>query len=260
MDFQTSNHILAALTVEDRSLLRPLLQTVDLPRGAVIEAEDAIPPFVYFLEGGLASILAVTPHEDDKIEVGLYGREGMSGTAILHDVDHGPLRTVIQCAGSAQRVQFAKLQDLLVQRPAISAVFSKWQRVFAVQLAHTALSNGRNSLEKRLARWILMAHDRIGHELDLTHEFLSVMLGVRRAGVTTAIHMLEGEYLIKATRGRIVVLNRVGLKERAGAAYGVPEAYYERVLGRPVANFAEPDQPGRTEQSSTRIPAAASGT
>jgi CRP-like cAMP-binding protein len=244
MDFRTSNHILAALTAEDRSSLRPHLQTIDLPRETVLEAENTWPSHVYFLEDGLASVIALTP-DGTQIEVGLYGREGMSGGALVHGTDQGPLRTFVQGAGSAQRISSEKLRVELAKSPTMFAAFLRWQQVFAIHVAHTALANGRYLLEARLARWLLMSQDRLGDELDLTHQFLGLMLGVRRAGVTTALHVLEGEHLIKATRGRIIVRDRAGLQARAGEAYGVPEAFYERVCGRPIcASEAMNDQRG----------------
>ena len=101
-----------------------------------------------------------------------------------------------------------------------------------VQTAHTAISNARAKIERRLARWILMAHDRVdGDSLPLTHEFLSLMLGVRRAGVTEALHALATEKLIRSARSEIVVLNRKGLERRACGSYGVPEAELRRLLG-----------------------------
>ena len=102
-----------------------------------------------------------------------------------------------------------------------------------VQTAQTAVANARAKIEERLARWILMAHDRLdGASLPLTHEFLSLMLGVRRAGVTEALHALEALKLIRSGRGQIVVLNRKGIERKAGDAYGAPEAEFRRLIGR----------------------------
>jgi CRP-like cAMP-binding protein len=101
-----------------------------------------------------------------------------------------------------------------------------------VQTAHTAIANARAKLDERLARWILMADDRLeGTSLPLTHEFLSLILGVRRAGVTNALRALKTQKLIQSARGAIVVLNRKGIERKAGAAYGAPEAEYRRLIG-----------------------------
>jgi CRP-like cAMP-binding protein len=114
-------------------------------------------------------------------------------------------------------------------------------QAFMSQTAQTALTNGRAKLEERLARWILMAHDRTdGDTLDLTHEFLALMLGVRRPGVTIAMHFLEGAGLIRSTRRAILIVDRDGLEQHADGSYGVPEAEYERLLGVPLKKAAQP--------------------
>lgn len=229
----TRNHVLAALSPNDFDTLKSRLSLVPLPVGTVIEPENTDPEFVYFLEDGLASVVALTP-EGTQIEVGVYGLDGMSGSCIIHGVDHGPLRTLIQNAGMAHRILAAELKVVLASRPSMLSTFLRWHQVFAVHVAHTALTNGRHTLERRLARWLLMCQDRLGDEVSITHEFLALMLGVRRAGVTTSIHLLEGELLIKATRGLVTIRDRAGLEARADDAYGIPEAYHERVMQRPI--------------------------
>jgi CRP-like cAMP-binding protein len=108
----------------------------------------------------------------------------------------------------------------------------KYVQAFGVQTAHTAISNAQARMDVRLARWVLMAHDRIGDDvLPLTHEFLSLMLGVRRAGVTDALNALRKVKLISCKRGEITVRNRKGLERAAGEAYGIPEAEYRRLIG-----------------------------
>jgi CRP-like cAMP-binding protein len=101
-----------------------------------------------------------------------------------------------------------------------------------IPTAQTAICNARSTLDKRLARWILMAHDRLGVDtLPLTHDFLSLMLAVRRPGVTEALHALESRGLIRAARGNITVRDRKGLEKSAAESYGIPEAEYRRLLG-----------------------------
>jgi CRP-like cAMP-binding protein len=113
----------------------------------------------------------------------------------------------------------------------LQAALLKFVQAFMIQTAHTATANGRASLAERLARWILMAHDRLeSDELPLTHDFLSLMLGVRRAGVTTALHDLVSKGLIKSQRGIITVLDREGIEEIAAGYYGVPEAEWARLM------------------------------
>lgn len=186
---------------------------------------------VYFMERGIASVVAVD-RGGREIEAGLIGREGMTGITVVLGGDRSPLSTFVQIAGSAQRMRATALRHALRQSPTLNVVLLKFAQAFMIQTAHTALVNGRSQLNERLARWLLMAHDRVvGNDLPLTHEFLALMLGVRRPVVTVALKVLERKGLIRAARGQITVLDRGGIKARAGWAYGVPEAALHRLLG-----------------------------
>ena len=115
---------------------------------------------------------------------------------------------------------------------ALHALLLKYVQVFMVQTAHTAIANARARIDQRLARWILMAHDRTGDDtLPLTHEFLALMLGVRRAGVTEALQSLKRQKMIHTGRNEIMVLNRKLIERVAGNSYGVPEKEYRRLIG-----------------------------
>ncbi len=139
---------------------------------------------------------------------------------------------MVQLPGTGHRIEAAALREAMGAEPAIRERFLRYAQAFSVQVAHTTLANGRHTIQARLARWLLMCQDRVGGDnLDLTHEFLSLMLGVRRAGVTMATHDLEGRGLIKATRGRIRVIDRAGLEAAAPGIYDVPEAEYARLMG-----------------------------
>jgi CRP-like cAMP-binding protein len=125
-----------------------------------------------------------------------------------------------------------KFRQAMQASASLHGVLLKYVQAFMVQTAHTAIANARTKLDQRLARWLLMAHDRLdGDRLTLTHEFLSLMLGVRRAGVTEALQALVTEKLIRSARSEILVLDRKGLERRAGESYGVPEAELRRLLG-----------------------------
>jgi CRP-like cAMP-binding protein len=113
----------------------------------------------------------------------------------------------------------------------------RFAQAFMIQLGQTALANGIYQIEQRLARWLLMCHDRVdGDDLFTTHEFLSLMLGVRRAGVTLALQALEDRGLISTKRGQVTVLDRAKLEGVAGDSYGVPEAEYARLIGLPLTS------------------------
>lgn len=186
---------------------------------------------VFFPESGIVSIVATQPN-DTRVEVGLVGREGMTGIAVLLGNHQSPNMTYIQMAGAGQRIPADTLRAAMARNVTMQAVLLKYVQAFLIQVSHTAICNAQSRLDERLARWILMAHDRgAGATILLTHEFLSLMLGVRRAGVTEALHSLITQGLIKAARGAITVLDRAGLEASAGHSYGVPEAEYRRLLG-----------------------------
>jgi CRP-like cAMP-binding protein len=186
---------------------------------------------VYFMEAGIASIVAVQADET-QVEVGLVGREGMTGTAVVLGGDQSPHSTYIQVAGEAQWIKADQLRKAMKASDSLRAVLLKYVQVFMVQTTHTAIANARAQINRRLARWILMAHDRTGDKmLPLTHEFLALMLGVRRPGVTETLQNLKRQKLIDTGRNQITVLNRNGIEKLAGHSYGVPEKEYRRLIG-----------------------------
>lgn len=228
---QSRNKLLSSLSSADFGLLQPDLEPVTLALKHVLEHPDKRVDSVYFPEAGFASVVAVQAN-DTKVEVGLIGREGMSGLTILLGNHRSPHSTYMQAPGRGQRIGAVKFRKAMHASASLHGLLLKYVQVFMIQTAHTAIANARSKLDQRLARWILMAHDRLeGDSLPLTHEFLSLMLGVRRAGVTEALHALQAEKLIRSARGAIIVLDRKGLVRRAGASYGVPEAELRRLLG-----------------------------
>jgi CRP-like cAMP-binding protein len=227
----TSNCLLARLSLEDMKLVRPYLEAISLPLRQKLEVRNRRIDHVYFPESGFASVVA-TGHGDSSIEVALIGREGMTGLAVLMGTDRSPNDTFIQYAGAGLRIPVGNFHRAIERSPSLHKLLLRYGHAFVVQASHTALANARSNLEGRLSRWLLMAHDRIeGDELSLTHEFLSVMLGVRRPGVTVALKFLVQHGLIKTVRGVITILDRKGMERSANGAYGVPEAEFLRLFG-----------------------------
>jgi CRP-like cAMP-binding protein len=226
------NLLLASLSSSDRGRLQAHLQPVTLALRQVLEQPDKRVDAVYFPEAGFASVVAIQA-DDTHVEVGLIGREGMTGLTIVLGNHRAPHATYMQAAGQGQCIKATELRKAMQASPSLQGALLKYVQVFMVQTAHTAVANARARIEERLARWILMAQDRLdGKSLPLTHEFLSLMLGVRRASVTEALHALEALKLIRSARGEVVVLNRKGIERKAGNAYGAPEAEFRRLIGR----------------------------
>ena len=225
------NRLLSLLSPPDFESLASHLEFVKLPKGHVIVEPGRPISHVYFLESGVGSIIAQSP-EGLQVEAGLFGVDGFSPVEVVLGSDSSPHRILIQVADDAWRLPAQALRDAVDARPSLRALLLRYVQALSTQSAYTALSNAMHPMEERLARWVLMCDDRTDtSEMLLTHEFISIMLGVRRPSVTTALHVLEGNGFIRAERGAITVINRVALEEFAGDAYGVPEAEYVRLIG-----------------------------
>jgi CRP-like cAMP-binding protein len=230
-DPSTSNRLLAFLAPADRALLDPHLEAVDLPLRRFLEHRHREIEHIYFLDHGIASVVA-NANSAHPVEVGLIGWEGVTGLATIMATDQSPHDVYMQLAGAGRRLGVEAFRDAMAQSASLRQCLLNYAHVFSVQVAQTALANGRCKIEARLARWLLMAQDRIaGDELSLTHEFLAMMLGVRRPGVTVAINALESAGLIQNRRGAIVFIDRTGLEEAADGAYGVAETEMRRLFG-----------------------------
>jgi CRP-like cAMP-binding protein len=210
------NRVLSGLSRTDFALLKPHLVPVDLPVLTKLETGNKRIESVYFIEHGFASVVGGGSVRGG-MEVGIVGREGMTGLAIVMDHDRSPHDTYMQIAGYGQRISAAKLRWAMDQSVRLHRSLLRYGYAFLIQITQTALANGRSKNAERLARLLLMADDRIdGGELPLTHKFLAIMLGAPRPGVTLTVQALERQGLISAKRGAIGIINRKGLEAAIG--------------------------------------------
>jgi CRP-like cAMP-binding protein len=217
------NHVLSRLKPIDRALLQPHLEPVDLPVLMPLETGNSRIDAIYFIDSGFASVVANGPGKRT-LEVGIIGREGMTGLAVVLGDDRSRNDTYIQVAGRGQRISATKLRQAIAQSVGLHQSLLRCVNAFLVQTTETALANGRSKNEERLARWLLMADDRLDHgELPLMHKLLAIMLGVQRPAVTTAIQLLERKGLIRAGRGVITIKDRKGLVKLSNGAYAPPQ-------------------------------------
>ncbi len=225
------NLLLGSLAPSDLALLQPHLIRVPIEREQVLVERDRPIAHVYFLEGGIASVVSVMP-DSGRTEVGIFGREGLSGIDVLLGSDRSPNETFMQVDGTfALRIAADDLRQATSQSPSLNALLLSYVQSFLVQLAHCAVANAHSPLEARLARWLLMCHDRVDDDdILLTHEFMSMMISAQRTGVTVTLHNLEGAGMIRSHRGRVTILDRQKLQDTAGNAYGRPEAEYSRLI------------------------------
>jgi CRP-like cAMP-binding protein len=225
------NHVLSCLSTADCDLIKVHLEPIEMPRLFQVETPNKPITHVYFPLEGIVSVVANGPR-DQRIEVGIIGRDGVSGHAVIMGNDRATNSVFMQIAGRGLRIEAEHLRDALLKSVSLQTALLSYVQAFAAQASQTALANGRGTLDVRLARWLLMAHDRMdGAQLPLTHELLSIMLGVQRPGVTLALQKMEVDGHIETQRSVIVVKDREGLKKAAKGFYGVPEAEQERLTG-----------------------------
>lgn len=229
------NRLLACLTPADLGSVHTYLEPVALPRLFYLEKANAPITHLYFPDCGIASTVALIG-EKREIEVAVTGREGVTGTAVLLGTDRTPHDCYMQMAGRGHRIHSDHMLRLLAQSRTLLTSMLAFVNAHLIQQEATAHVNGTVKLQERLARWLLMVHDRSDDDtFPITHDYLSVMLGVRRPGITVALHIFEGEGFIRANRGRITILNRKALLDVAEGSYGVPEREYTRLIGAELA-------------------------
>lgn len=236
----TSNLLLRALSPEDFGHLAFHFDHVGLRHEQVLAVAGERIEHVYFLESGIASIVS-TNSDESKTEVGIFGREGLSGLPLLLDVDSSPHQVFMQVDGTtALRIGADAFRATVGKSPSLQALLLRYVQTLFVQSSQSTVANAHNTIEARLSRWLLMCHDRVdGDEIRLTHQFMSMMVAAQRTGVTLTLHTLEGAGTIRAQRGRVTILNRERLEELAGDTYGLAESEYERL----IAPFAKRSPP-----------------
>jgi CRP-like cAMP-binding protein len=190
---------------------------LSLPAKTVLYKRHGRIDFVFFPLSGLISSVAGA---SERIEVGLIGREGMTGLSAVLGVDTSPHECFVQISGEAIRISAPELMQAFEAEADLRKHILLYAREFMLQIAGTALANGKYTIEERLARWLLLCRDRLdGDEIPLTHDFISLLMGVTRPGVTIALNTLERANLVRSARGRITILDRAKLEEIAGEAY-----------------------------------------
>jgi CRP-like cAMP-binding protein len=207
------------------------LEPVTLPLKAPLFGPDQVIERVYFLEDGIASI--VSEHEAGRpVEIGIHGREGTSGVPVVLGAQRSPHASMIQVGDApAQSIASERLLDACAASSTLNQLLLRFAHTLNVQTAMTAAANATYDVVQRCARWLLMCNDRLESDrIELTHEFLSMMLAVRRSGVTVTLHELQETGAIRTSRGVITITNRSRLEDIAGDCYGQAESEYQRLI------------------------------
>jgi CRP-like cAMP-binding protein len=226
-----TNQILAQLPTEEYERLAPHLELATLSVGDVLYYPQDPVSHVYFLNRGTVSIIA-TFADGDGIEVGVVGNEGMFGLNVVLGSKTTPHEAIVQQMGEAWRAPASVVMEEFRKGGQLHDLLLRYTQAFMIQIAQTAACNRSHPLDGRLARWLLMSHDRaMTDELQLTHEFIAVMLGTRRAGVSEAAGKLQNDGVIKYKRGRIRIINRRGLESISCECYPIVKREFDRLLG-----------------------------
>jgi CRP-like cAMP-binding protein len=216
-----ANKILLSLSRKECDQVLAKLELVRLKLHQILHEAGETIKSGYFMNTGLASILAVQP-DGKTVEVGLVGREGFVGLPLLVGYRSSPTRVVVQGDGTAYRCDAETLKQLIRQCPDLERELHRFAHQLGMQTTQIAACNRLHDVEERLARWILMSQDRmLSDRLPLTQEFLANMLGTRRSSVTVAAGVLQKAGLISYTRGSVTILSRPKLEDAACDCYGV---------------------------------------
>ena len=233
------NEVLRTLAGGEFAALRPYLTRVHLVPGQILHEAGERIEHAYFIEQGVVSLVADVDvrgpgAEPGMTEIGMIGREGLVGlTALLQAEAPAFNRSLVQIPGVALRIPAPVLREVAASTPALQYALHRALHILMSMTAQTSACNSRHSLPERLARWLLIAHDRVdGDELLLTQEFLSIMLGVRRSGVTVASAALEQAGLIRHSRGRVIINNRDGLERFGCNCYARVRTFTEKLPER----------------------------
>jgi CRP-like cAMP-binding protein len=231
-EFRHKNLLLNQMSAEDISLLEPDFDFEHIEQDRCLTRSDEPVEHLYFLDSGVASVVS---NRDDgvRVELAVIGREGVTGIAGLMGAALAPQDTMIQVDHAyAHRIGTAAMLAAMDASPSLRQLMLRYVQTVIVQICDNAATNVSARLDARLARWLLMCHDRVeGDEIGLTHRYMAMMIGAPRTAVTSLLHRLEGARMIRALRGRVVVADRAGLEAMAGASYGTPEREYRRLIG-----------------------------
>jgi CRP-like cAMP-binding protein len=224
----SANLLLRHLPSADRDRIEPHLQATPVSRGMVLLEERASTEYVYFPQDALVSLDQV-----DGAEIALTGKEGLVGWPALVGCTSSPYRAVVRGPGGAVfKIRTDTLMRIASEQPALASILNRFVTVVSMQMAETIGAFAFHRIDMRLARWLLLRHDRLsGDEIAVNHDEIATNLGTRRASITDCLHIIEGDGLVRCRRGRIVIRDRARLEALATGCYGTAESCYREIIG-----------------------------
>jgi CRP-like cAMP-binding protein len=231
----SQNHLLGTLPLAEAQRWLPLLESVDMPLGAVLYESGGTLSHVYFPTTAIVSLLYVMEN-GASAEIAVVGNEGIVGISLFMGGESTPSRAVVQSAGRGLRLEAKIMKDEFNRAGPVLHLLLRYTQALITQMAQTAVCNRHHTLDQQLCRWLLLSLDRLqGNQLVMTQELIANMLGVRREGVTEAALKLQHAGLISYARGHITVLDRDELEKRSCECYAVVKKEYDRLLPNQLA-------------------------
>lgn len=230
LHFPQQNLLLSALPEEDFERIAPMLELVEMPLGLVMYESGGSLRHAYFPTTSIISLLYVL-ESGASAEIAVVGNEGVLGISLFMGGETTPSRAIVQSAGYAYRLSAKHIKEEFKRAGSMMRLLLRYTQALITQMAQTAVCNRHHSIEQQLCRWLLLSMDRLsGDQLNMTQELIANMLGVRREGVTEAACKLQHAGLIQYTRGRITVIDRIGLENRVCECYQVVKTEFDRLL------------------------------
>jgi len=225
------NQLLAALPQEEYARLQPKMEAVDLAFKDILYKPFGPIEYVYFPNSSVISVLTYMVNGEE-IEVATLGNEGMLGLPAFLGGDTTPLKAIVQIPGDALRMQVDVFKSEVTPDSLLHSLLQRYTQALFTQISQSAACNRLHCVQQRFCRWLLMTYDRAGpNQFSLTQEFLAMMLGVRRTGVSEVAHRLQEEGLIRYSRGKMTVLDPKGLESLSCECYGLVKQEFNRLLG-----------------------------
>lgn len=227
---QSENHLLAALPAEDYQRLSSHLQPVELRHGQILYETGGAMDYVYFPSNSMISLVSQLS-DGSSVEIGIVGYEGMIGVSAVLGVDQSPHETMVQIPDGGLRMKTSVLKEEFRRSGALHDSLLRYIQMLLLQTSQLAACNRLHTSGERLARWLLMSQDRCRcDDLPFTQEFLAMMLGIRRAGVTEAALILQAEEYINYRRGQVKILDRAGLEDYTCECYRIVKDEFDRLV------------------------------
>jgi CRP-like cAMP-binding protein len=228
------NRLLGTLPPDELALITPVLEPITLRRRQIVYDSNQRIEQVLFVEHGMISVLSVLV-DGSGVETGTTGHDGMVGMPVFHGVEVPVEQAMVQVPGDGYQMSVAAFRTLLPELPTLERRLHRYAACLFTLAAQHSACNRKHSVERRCARWLLTVHDQVdGDHIGLTHDFVSQMLGVRRASVTDTLAALERQKLIRVERANVVILDRLGIERLACECYGIVHGFMQRVLSDEV--------------------------